>query len=538
MFSPLLALTASLASVGRVFVAIAIAIVSGWLLAYLSTRRRVFEDIFIPALEILESVPVITFFPVALIFFIEKLGGYAGAEAAALFLVFTATAWNIWLGIYQAFKTVPSNMVEAMDNYMLSLPQRMARLYIPYSIPRISSELIPSFTNGLFYITVSEVFSIGSTEYRVFGIGSLIYDLASSGHYIEALYSLAFLAVIVYLIVIGLRRFSEYAIEKYGLETESRIHYARRWVIRGAGLSRLSRAMTPITRIPRYIARSGVRLPIMGNRGRLGAILRISGYAVVIATLSILIYMAAIKIESVDPGLWGYLFSRIDRDLVSIAIDYARISVISLAALAMAVLLGYYVATSPRIERIFIPTSQVIAAIPAPAYFPLLYGATHAPVESILGPLSSEFYALLLGFISSYYYIFYTYWLGVKNMPSQFWDIMDNLNLSFWDRLRIVVLPSTFPYIVSGMTATINGAWGGLAIGEHWPNIYGDRSLEVGQGLMRELALASERGDLALLAWLSLLFSISVAIYAILITRRLMDLARRKYIAEEAIFAA
>lgn len=538
MFSPLLALAASLASVGRVFATIAIAIASGWLLAYLSIRSRIFENIFIPAIEILESVPVITFFPVALILFIENLGGYAGVEAAALFLVFTATAWNIWLGIYQAFKTVPGNMVEAMDNYMLSFSQRMAWLYIPYSIPRISSELIPSFTNGLFYITVSEVFSIGSTDYRVFGIGSLIYDLASTRHYLEALYSLAFLAVIVSLVVIGLRRFSEYAIEKYGLETESRIHYARRGVIRRAGISRLSRAVTPIARISRYVARGGVHLPSMGNGGRLGAIWRISGYAVLIAALSILIYMAVIWIEDVDPSLWGYLFSRIDRDMVSIAIDYSRVAVIALAALAMAVFLGYYVATRPGIERIFIPASQVIAAIPAPAYFPLLYGVTHRPIESLLGSLSSEFYVLLLGFISTYYYIFYTYWLGLKNMPAQFWDIMDNLSLGFWDRLRMVVLPSTFPYIVAGMTATINGAWGGLAIGEHWPNIYGGRSLEVGQGLMRELALASDRGDLALLAWLSLLFSISIAIYAILITRRLMDLARRRYIAEEAVFAA
>ena len=538
MFSPLLALTASLASVGRVFATIAVDIVSGWLLAYLSTRSRVFENIFIPAIEILESVPVITFFPVALIFFIENLGGYAGVEAAALFLVFTATAWNIWLGIYQAFKTVPGNMVEAMDNYMLSFSQRMARLYIPYSIPRISSELIPSFTNGLFYITVSEVFSIGSTDYRVFGIGSLIYDLSSSGHYIEALYSLALLAMIVSLIVIGLRRFSEYAIEKYGLETESRIHYVRRGVIRGAGLSRLSRAVTPIARISRYVARGGIHLPSIENRARLSAIWKISKYVMVIATFSILIYIAVIKIEGIEPSLWEYLFSRIDRDLASIAIDYARIAIISLAALTMAIFLGYYVATKPGMERIFIPASQVIAAIPAPAYFPLLYGITHRYIEILLGPLSSEFYVLLLGFISTYYYIFYTYWLGVKNMPAQFWDIMDNLSLGFWDRLRMVLLPSTFPYIVAGMTATINGAWGGLAIGEHWPNIYDGRSLEVSQGLMRELALASDRGDLVLLTWLSLLFSISVAIYAILITRRLMDLAGKRYIAEEAVFAA
>jgi len=90
-----------------------------------------------------------------------------------------------------------------------------------------------------------------------------------------------------------------------------------------------------------------------------------------------LIYIAVIKIIGVEPSLWGYLFARIDKDLASIAIVYVRIAIISLAALIMAIFLGYYVATRPGIERIFIPASQVVAAIPAPAYFPLLYGVTH-----------------------------------------------------------------------------------------------------------------------------------------------------------------
>jgi len=39
-----------------------------------------------------------------------------------------------------------------------------------------------------------------------------------------------------------------------------------------------------------------------------------------------------------------------------------------------------------------------------------------------------------------------------------------------------------------------------------------------------------------LAAWLSLLFGIIVVIYSILFTRKLMDLARKKYIAEEGIY--
>ena len=39
-------------------------------------------------------------------------------------------------------------------------------------------------------------------------------------------------------------------------------------------------------------------------------------------------------------------------------------------------------------------------------------------------------------------------------------------------------------------------------------------------------------------AYVSVLFAIIVAVYGIVFTRNLMDLARRKYVVEEGIFAA
>ncbi len=181
---------------------------------------------------------------------------------------------------------------------------------------------------------------------------------------------------------------------------------------------------------------------------------------------------------------------------------------------------------------------QTVASFPAPAYFPLLYGATYSILRPVLGGFTSEFYVLLLGFISTFYYVFYSYWMGIKNMPKEYWEVMDNLNLTFWQRLRRVVIPSAMPYIVAGLTSTVNSAWGGLAIGEYWPDIYDGRTLEVHQGLMKELALADSQGNLALVGWLSILFAIIVVIYSLFFTRKLMDLARQKYVAEEGIYAA
>ncbi|MBP1357526.1 MAG: sugar ABC transporter permease, partial [Sulfolobus sp.] len=96
---------ATLVTTGRVWLTIGASIISGWFLSYIAIKSKGFENAYISFIEVFESVPVISFFPIALIFFVYKIGGYLGVELAVDFLVFTAVVWNIWVGIYQAYKT-------------------------------------------------------------------------------------------------------------------------------------------------------------------------------------------------------------------------------------------------------------------------------------------------------------------------------------------------------------------------------------------------------------------------------------------------
>ncbi len=104
--------------------------------------------------------------------------------------------------------------------------------------------------------------------------------------------------------------------------------------------------------------------------------------------------------------------------------------------------------------------------------------------------------------------------------------------------MRKVIIPSTFPYMISGISSTINSAWGGLMIGEYWPHIYGTHSLYVHEGLMKTIDVATGTGNIALAAWGSFIFGIIVAIYSVVFTRKMMDLAQKKYVAEEGVYAA
>jgi NitT/TauT family transport system permease protein len=56
--------------------------------------------------------------------------------------------------------------------------------------------------------------------------------------------------------------------------------------------------------------------------------------------------------------------------------------------------------------------------------------------------------------------------------------------------------------------------------------------------MMKIISMNLASGDTGLAAWTSLLFAIVVGVYSIVFTRNLMDLARKKYVIEEGIYAA
>ncbi len=546
---PLILMLATLVTTGRVFLAIALSIVTGWALGYLSLKSRVFENAYVSLSEVLESVPVISFFPVVLIFFIWYVRGYIGVELAVDFLVFTAVTWNIWMGIYQAFKTVPASMLEVVENLGYGFFKKMARLYIPYSMPRIAANLLPSFADGYFYITVSEVIAIGTTTYKVFGIGALLSELISKASSNPVLWpdvyvGLTELAAVVALVVLGLRRFANWTVAKYSLE--SAVALSRRKS--GPGRWRtLSRYYRPVVRPMESLAGLGSRalvrmattIPLRRVETRRHRSVAADNVikAVGAALLVLIAYGAIRAILSASPSTWGYLISETPTILIGLAYDYARVAFITLISFVIAVFVGYWLAMHRRAEAIVIPVIQALSALPAPAYFPLLFAATYFIVGRFFAGLTNEFYVIILGFISTFYYVFYAYWLGVKAVPVEVMELMDNLRMGFFRRLRKILIPGTMPYLVSGLTSTIDSAWGGLMVGEYWPNIYGNTNLYVSHGLMKMLDMATLEGNLALASWASLIFAMFVVVFALGFTRYLMELSRKKYLMEESIYA-
>src|SRR5260370_5068350 len=144
--------------------------------AYLAARNRRARRVLIPALDILQSVPVLGFLAVTVTFFTTVVfpGSEFGLEAAAIFAVFTAQAWNITFSFYHSLVSQPPDFDEASRIVGLSRWKRFWTVDVPGGAIGLVWNGMMSFGGSWFFLTASELIMIGHTSYTLPGVGSYV----------------------------------------------------------------------------------------------------------------------------------------------------------------------------------------------------------------------------------------------------------------------------------------------------------------------------------------------------------------------------
>lgn len=91
----------ALLSIGRMFAAYTLSVLFTLLYGYAAARYRRAEPILLPLLDVLQSVPILSFLPVVLLSFSAILPQAVAAELASIVLIFTSQAWNLTFSWYQ-----------------------------------------------------------------------------------------------------------------------------------------------------------------------------------------------------------------------------------------------------------------------------------------------------------------------------------------------------------------------------------------------------------------------------------------------------
>src|ERR1700729_360907 len=173
----------------RMLIAMVLSLIFTFTYATLAAKSRTAERILVPLLDILQSVPILGFISVTVVFFMALAPGRVlGAEFAAIFAIFTSQAWNMAFSFYQSLRTIPTELVEASRNFRLSPWMSFWRLDVPFAMPQLIWNMMMSMSGSWFFVVASEAISVGNPAVPPPGVGSYIAlaiaqrDLAAVGY--------------------------------------------------------------------------------------------------------------------------------------------------------------------------------------------------------------------------------------------------------------------------------------------------------------------------------------------------------------------
>lgn len=148
---------------------------------YKAARSRYAELFFLPLLDVLQSVPILSFLPVAVLALTAFLPERVGVELAAIFLIFTSQAWNLTFAWYQSLITIPQELREVSAIFRLRSYLRFRFLELPFAAIQLIWNSMMSWAGGWFFLMASEMFTVGARDYRLPGLGSYLQEAAYLG---------------------------------------------------------------------------------------------------------------------------------------------------------------------------------------------------------------------------------------------------------------------------------------------------------------------------------------------------------------------
>lgn len=177
------------ASFWRIALAYALSLLVAVPLAILVTHNRLTERILLPFFDVLESVPVLAFFPVVILFFVR----YDFFDGAAIFIIFIDMMWNILFTMVGGLKSIPADIKLAAQAFGLKGFAYVRRVLLPAVTPHIVTGSILAWGQGWNIIIVAEVLHTylpnSSASQDLFGIGSVLVHASTaqqSGVFIAA----------------------------------------------------------------------------------------------------------------------------------------------------------------------------------------------------------------------------------------------------------------------------------------------------------------------------------------------------------------
>jgi NitT/TauT family transport system permease protein len=519
--SPLALPWYALLSLGRMTLAYLLSLLFSLGYGYAAARNPTARKVLMPLLDVLQSVPILSFLPVVLLGLSAILPGGLAREMAAVVLIFTSQAWNMTFSFYQSTTTVPAELREAAAVFRFDPWLRFKTLDLPFAAIGLIWNSMMSWAGGWFFLMAAEIFNVGTRDFRLPGLGSYLQMAANAGDLRAVLLGLLTLVVIILLLdQLVWRPILAWA-DRFKLEMVEGDEPPASWLldvlagswlvqrfrerVAGPAAERLDAHLRGRAsgRIEGLDTPSGAR-PSAMILGTGAALLLAAAYGGLRATEMLLLLPAA---------QWGRLG-------LGLLATFTRVAASLFLALVWTIPVGVLIGTNRRLASILQPVVQVVASIPATAIFPVLV------LVLLRAPGGLNLAAVLLMLMGTQWYLLFNVIAGAAAIPQDLRYTTDLLRLSSLDRWRTLIMPALFPYIITGAITASGGAWNASIVAEHV--MFGETEHStIGVGAI--IADATDKGDYPLLLAGTLALIITVVSINRTLWRRLYLLAEERY---------
>lgn len=509
------------ASLLRMSVGLVLSYAFALVFGYWAAHSRKAERLMIPALDVLQSVPVLGFLSITVTGFLALFpGSQLGLECAAIFAIFTAQAWNLAFSMYNSSLTMAKELTEMSALFGLNSWLRFWRLEVPNAAIGLVWNGMMSMGGAWFFLTAAETISVSGQSYSLPGVGAyagIAIDQGDMGNVAWAIITMMILVVAVNVLfwrplVAWAERFKNEQSTAQATPNSSVLNIVRAARLpSGMGKARRAasdRISVTVGRFSRPKATLATQIP---TRRRTWDMVF---WVVVIAGLVFGIWrlLAYVTEESgfgtfLEPLGLGFL-------------TMLRVAIVLILSTLLWVPVGIKIGLNPRLSRIAQPMVQIFASFPANFLFPFV------TMFLVATGISINWGSIVLMMLGAQWYILFNVIAGAQAMPSDLREAMSNMRVGGWLWWKRFALPAVMPaYVTGGITAS-GGAWNASIVAEVVS--FGSTTLTA-VGLGAYISEASASGNQQQLLTGVIVMSVFVLIINRLLWKKLYNLSERRY---------
>lgn len=496
---------------------------------YLAAYNKRLEALMIAGLDILQSIPVLSFLPGVMLAMVALFPTrQIGVEMGAIVLIFTGQVWNMAFSFYSSIKSIPRELSEASSIYKFSRWQRLVQLELPYSAIGLVWNSMVSVAGGWFFLMACEMFVLGTRDFRLPGLGSFLQTAAGTGNYAAIAWGLlTMIAIIVATDQLIWRPVIAWS-DKFKFEQVESTQRVRSPLLHLMQHSRGLRTLRHHTIRPlseglyRRLAEGRKEKEVQAaaapkamsvNRNRLAALFRGALFAIAL----VVVLYAAWRALGLLREVRGSQFAEIMKGALA---TFLRVNVSLVLAAAWTIPVGVAIGFHPRLARVAQPLAQIAASVPATALFPVILIA----LVRMGGGLGIGSIALML--LGTQWYILFNVIAGAMAIPSDMREVATLFRFTKVQRWKTVILPGIFPFLITGLVTASGGAWNASIIAEYF-RLKNQTMQTVGLGAV--ISAATDSGQFQILLLATIVMAMMVVTINRLVWRPLYRLAESRY---------